>query len=39
MIKKISPSKFYLILALFLGFLFVFITPPFQTPDEVAHFL
>ncbi len=37
-INKLEPRNFYLILSLILGFLFIFITPPFQTPDEVAHF-
>ncbi len=38
MIKlSIVPEKAYLILALVFGLLLVFITPPFQVPDEDQH--
>ncbi len=40
-IKKILvvPEYAFLAFALFFGILFVFITPPLQTPDENSHFL
>ena len=38
-IKEIAPEKIFLILSLVFGLLFVFITPPFQSPDENSHFL
>ena len=34
----ISPEKAFLFLAITFGILLVFITPPFQTPDENDHF-
>lgn len=34
----IHPEKAFLFLAITFGILLVFITPPFQTPDEPAHF-
>lgn len=33
------PSRFFLIFATIFGSLFVFLTPPFQGPDEPVHFL
>lgn len=33
------PNRIFLLTALFFGILMVFITPPFQAPDEDAHFL
>lgn len=38
-LKEIAPEKIFLILSLVFGLLFVFITPPFQSPDENSHFL
>ena len=38
-IKEVVPEKIFVILALIFGLLFVFITPPFQSPDENSHFL
>ena len=37
-IENLNPVKFFLIFATIFGLIFLFITPPFQTPDEVAHF-
>jgi len=34
---SIRPEILYLIIALIFGFLFVFLNPPFQAPDEGAH--
>lgn len=34
-----SPERIFLFTGLFFGILLVFITPPFQVPDEDAHFL
>ena len=36
--KKFEEHKAYIYLALIFGFIFVFITPPFQSPDEDSHF-
>ena len=36
--KKIKIEYIFLILALIIGSLFVFIVPPFQSPDEDSHF-
>ncbi len=33
-----KPEGFFLIFAAFFGFIFVFLTPPMQTPDEQTHF-
>jgi uncharacterized membrane protein len=33
-----TPEYIFLILALFFGILFVFLTPPFQVPDEGYHY-
>lgn len=38
MIKEISVEKFFLIVSLIFGFIYVFILPPFQSVDEAAHF-
>ena len=35
---EICPEKTFLILAFLFGLLFIFIMPPFQTPDEPNHF-
>lgn len=37
-IENLNPVKFFLIFATIFGLVFLFITPPFQTPDEVVHF-
>lgn len=37
-IENLNPVKFFLIFATIFGVIFLFITPPFQTPDELAHF-
>lgn len=38
-IDKLSvPENFFLVFAGFFGFLFVFLIPPMQSPDEHAHF-
>ena len=36
--EKFSIEKKYLYIALIFGILFVFIVPPFQSPDEDSHF-
>lgn len=36
--KKWTEEKIYIYIALFFGILFVFLTPPFQSPDEDSHF-
>jgi uncharacterized membrane protein len=36
--KVLSPQRFFLIVASFFGTLFLFLTPPFQVPDEPNHF-
>jgi uncharacterized membrane protein len=33
-----KPERVFLFLSVFCGFLMVFLTPPFQVPDEYAHF-
>ncbi|MEQ8170649.1 MAG: DUF2142 domain-containing protein [Candidatus Eremiobacterota bacterium] len=44
MLKKInllfcfSPHKSFLFISLFFGIIFLFVTPPFHTPDEPNHF-
>ncbi len=35
---KSNPSFFFATVASFFGLVFLLITPPFQTPDEVVHF-
>ncbi len=35
---ELSEHKIYIYLAIIFGLLFVFITPPFQSPDEDSHF-
>lgn len=35
---KWSEQKIYIYLALIFGIMFIFITPPFQSPDEDSHF-
>jgi len=37
--ENVSPLRFFIISAVIFGSLFIVITPPFQTPDEPAHFL
>ena len=36
--KNFKPEKVFAVLALTFGILFVFLTPPFQSPDEDSHF-
>ena len=36
--KNISPNNFFLFFAIIFGFLYIFITPPFEAPDETNHF-
>jgi uncharacterized membrane protein len=36
--KNISIPNIFLVLALFFGMLYSFLTPPFQVADEIAHF-
>lgn len=36
--KKIEIYKLYIIVALFFGTLFIILTPPFNSPDEINHF-
>jgi hypothetical protein len=33
-----KPERVFLFLSVFCGILMVFLTPPFQVPDEIAHF-
>ncbi|HLZ14432.1 MAG TPA: DUF2142 domain-containing protein, partial [Candidatus Saccharimonadales bacterium] len=37
-ITRISPSRFFLVCALVFGLSFLIFTPPFNVPDEQAHF-
>ncbi len=37
-LNKTNPAKFYLVCAIVLGGILIFVTPPFQVPDEGAHF-
>lgn len=39
MLNNIKEEKIYIYLALIFGIIFIFITPPFQSPDEDSHFL
>ncbi|HEX2223860.1 MAG TPA: DUF2142 domain-containing protein [Thermoanaerobaculia bacterium] len=34
----LTPDRFFLLAGLLFGILLVFVTPPFQVPDEPAHF-
>lgn len=36
--KNWSIEKIFVYLAVFFGFIFIFLTPPFQSPDEDSHF-
>lgn len=36
---QLNPVQFFLLISSIFGLLFVFLTPPFQGPDEPAHFL
>jgi uncharacterized membrane protein len=36
--NNVHPHKFFMVTATLFGILFLFITPPFQTPDEPIHF-
>lgn len=38
MIKKLSVEKLFIIIALFFGFLYLILLPPFQSVDENTHF-
>ncbi|MDB5257972.1 MAG: Protein of unknown function rane, partial [Chitinophagaceae bacterium] len=33
-----TPDRFFMVCALLFGLIFIVITPPFQTPDEINHF-
>jgi uncharacterized membrane protein len=37
-ISQLTPLKFFIITASVFGLVFLFLTPPFQTPDEGIHF-
>ncbi len=37
-LEKIRPEFIFLFLSAFFGLAFLFITPPFQSPDEINHF-
>lgn len=37
--KAFPAHKWFVVLALVFGVIFVFLTPPFQVPDEMTHFL
>ena len=37
-LSDLEPRRFFLVAALLGGLAFVFVTPPFQVPDEPAHF-
>jgi uncharacterized membrane protein len=37
-LSDLEPRRFFLVAALLGGLVFVFVTPPFQVPDEPAHF-
>ena len=37
-LSDLQPQRFFLVAALLGGLIFVFVTPPFQVPDEPAHF-
>ncbi len=37
-ITDIKPERFFLLVSLLYGLLFLVITPPYQSPDEVVHF-
>ncbi len=36
--KRVLPERAFLLLAILLGVVFIFVTPPFEVPDEGAHF-
>ncbi len=36
--KILSPHKAFLYISILFGFLIIFVTPPFQVPDEINHF-
>ena len=38
-LKINNPAKYFLIVGLTFGLLFIIFTPPFQGPDEGVHFL
>jgi uncharacterized membrane protein len=38
-VNTVSPVKFFIGATLTFGFIFIVITPPFETPDEQVHFL
>jgi hypothetical protein len=37
-LTTVDPVRFFVITAACFGLLFIIATPPFQTPDEPAHF-
>ena len=36
--SKLTPERFFLFCGLLFGLIFLIVTPPFQTPDELSHF-
>lgn len=36
--SEINPSKIFVIICLFWGFLYAFLSPPFTAADEISHF-
>ncbi len=37
-LNYLKPDRFFLFCGLLFGLIFLIITPPFQTPDELSHF-
>ncbi|MFT5779985.1 MAG: putative membrane protein [Crocinitomicaceae bacterium] len=37
-LSKLNPERFFLVFAAFFGLIFILVTPPFQSPDEICHF-
>jgi hypothetical protein len=37
-LPSIQPTRIFVLFALIFGILFIVVTPPFQVPDEGAHF-
>ena len=37
-IDSLKPQKVFVVIAVFFGVAFIFITPPFHIPDELVHF-
>ncbi|MBC7487902.1 MAG: DUF2142 domain-containing protein [Cytophagaceae bacterium] len=38
LMSTLAPDRFFMVCALLFGLIFIVITPPFQTPDEINHF-